>query len=176
MTKPTVRMGSNEVCHLWKGDQFLRGKCLYLKRSGMGCKKFQRVQLLLVMTEPTVRVVSNELCLSLNRAHIPREKCLYLKRSGMGCKKFQRVHSEQVLTNFQVFEEFYYKCNFYLWWANLLSKLAQMNCASLERMLDFLEKNVVTWNDLLSAVKSCNECTPNHFWQVFNFLRVILRI
>ena len=43
LTKTTVWIFSNEVCLLWKGDQFLREKFLYLKQSGIGCKKFQRV-------------------------------------------------------------------------------------------------------------------------------------
>ena len=43
MSKPTVQIGLNELCFLGKGDQFVREKCLYLKRSGTGCKKFQKV-------------------------------------------------------------------------------------------------------------------------------------
>ena len=30
---------------------------------------------------------------------------------------------------------------------------------------------LVTWNDLVFAAKSPKECTPNHFWQFFSFLR-----
>ena len=42
MTDPTIRIGSDELCLLWKGDQFLRRKCFYLRRSGISCKKFER--------------------------------------------------------------------------------------------------------------------------------------
>ena len=43
MVERSVRTGSNELSFLWKDDQLLRGKRLYLKTSGIGCKKFQRV-------------------------------------------------------------------------------------------------------------------------------------
>ena len=43
ITEPTVRIGSSERCLLWKGDTILIKKGLYLKRSGIGCKRFQRV-------------------------------------------------------------------------------------------------------------------------------------
>ena len=43
MTKPTVRIFSKELCLLWKGDQFLREKFLYLKQSGSDSKMFQMV-------------------------------------------------------------------------------------------------------------------------------------
>ena len=48
MTVPAVRIGSNELYSnelslLWKGDQFLREKCFYLKQSVIGCIKFQKV-------------------------------------------------------------------------------------------------------------------------------------
>ena len=39
----TFRICSNEPCLLRKGGQLLRGRFLYLKQSGIGCKKFQRV-------------------------------------------------------------------------------------------------------------------------------------
>ena len=42
-TEPTGRIGLNELCLLWKGDQFLREECLYLKWSGFVCNKFQSV-------------------------------------------------------------------------------------------------------------------------------------
>ena len=43
MTKPTARIGSNELCTLRKGVQFCRGMFIYLKQSFIGCKKFQNV-------------------------------------------------------------------------------------------------------------------------------------
>ena len=43
MTKPTVEIHSNELYLFWKSDQFLRENFIYLKWSGIGCKKFQRV-------------------------------------------------------------------------------------------------------------------------------------
>ena len=43
MTKPTIRIGSKELHLFWKGDQFLREKFHDLKRSGIGCKKFQKM-------------------------------------------------------------------------------------------------------------------------------------
>ena len=42
MSEPTFKIGSNELCFLGKDDQILREKCLYLERSGIGCKEFQR--------------------------------------------------------------------------------------------------------------------------------------
>ena len=78
MTVPAVRIGSNELysnelCLLWKGDQFLSEKYFCLKQSVIGCIKFQKVhpepsfdkfsvfwavlvlaKLLLLMTDPTV--------------------------------------------------------------------------------------------------------------------------
>ena len=105
-----------------------------------------------------------------------REKCLYLKRSGIGCKKFQRVQFEPFLINFKFFADIYYRSNIYFLWANLLSKLAQMTCASLERVINFLDKSVFTWDDLVSRSKSSKECTLNYFWQIFSFFRIFLRI
>ena len=43
MTDPSVQFGSNELCLLWKGDQYCREKFLYLKGSSIGWKKFERV-------------------------------------------------------------------------------------------------------------------------------------
>ena len=43
MNEPTVQIGSNEMFFFEKGDQFPREKCLYLKKSGISCKNFQRV-------------------------------------------------------------------------------------------------------------------------------------
>ena len=43
MTEATVQIFSNELLLLWESDQFLREKCFYLERSGIGCKKYQRV-------------------------------------------------------------------------------------------------------------------------------------
>ena len=44
MTEPTVRIFSNELCLLWKSDQFLREKFLYLKQSGSDSKMFEMVR------------------------------------------------------------------------------------------------------------------------------------
>lgn len=46
-----------------------------------------------------------------------------------------------------------------------------MYCASSKRVTNFSEKNVFNWNDLVMAAKSFNECTLNHFWQIFSFLK-----
>ena len=69
---PSVWIGSNELCWLWKGDQYRRGKFLYLKRSSI----------------------------------------VY--------KRFQRVHVKSLLRNFQLFEEFQYRSNFYFLWPTRL--------------------------------------------------------
>ena len=148
MTDPSVRISSNELCFLWKSDQFLREKFLYLKRSSIGCKKFQtdhpktifrkfsffweisvKGKLLLVMTDPSLRICSNELCLLWNGDQFLIERFLYLKRSSIGWKNFQRVQPEVFLGNFQFFDKFQYRANFYLLWPTLLSEFAQMNCA-----------------------------------------------
>ena len=52
-----------------------------------------------------------------------------------------------------------------------MSELAQINCASSERVTNFFEKTVSTWNDLVSAAKSSKECTPTNFSQILSFLR-----
>ena len=52
--------------------------------------------------------------------------------------------------------------------------LLKYNCASLERVTNFLEKSVFTWNDLVSAVKSSKECTPNYFSQLSSFFRIFI--
>ena len=33
------------------------------------------------------------------------------------------------------------------------------------------EESFFIWNNLLLAAKSSKDCTPNHFWQIFSFLR-----
>ena len=77
MTNPSVQFGSNELCLLWKGDQYGREKFLYLKGSSIGWKKFERahpepfltafqflwgilvlVKALLLMTKPSARIGS----------------------------------------------------------------------------------------------------------------------
>ena len=59
----------------------------------------------------------------------------------------------------------------YFLWPTLLSELGQMNYASSERVTNFLEKSAFTWRHLVSAAKCSKECTSNHFWQIFSFLR-----
>ena len=86
MTKPSVRIGTNELCFLWKGDQFLK------------------------------------------------YKFLYFKKYGTGYRMLQIVHPEPLLTNLQFLDEFQYRSNLTFLWPNLLFKLAQINCASFERV------------------------------------------
>ena len=43
VTDTSLRIGSNELCLLCKGDKYMRGKFLYLKRSSIGSKRFRRV-------------------------------------------------------------------------------------------------------------------------------------
>ena len=45
----------------------------------------------------------------------------------------------------------------------------RLKCASSERMIDFLDRSFLTWNDVVSSAKSSKECTPDHFWQFFFF-------
>ena len=42
MTEPTVRIDSNKLCVLWKGGQFCRDMCVYLKQSFIFSKKIQK--------------------------------------------------------------------------------------------------------------------------------------
>ena len=44
-----------------------------------------------------------------------------------------------------------------------------MCCASSARVTEPLEISVFIWSDLVLSAKSSKKCTPNHFWQVFNF-------
>ena len=125
MTDAFVLICSNELCLLWKGDKYLRGKFPCLKRSSIGCKKFQRVhpeafltnfkffwsiivqaKLLLAIIDPSIGIGLNELLVSWNCKQYLRGKILHLKRSGIGCKEFKRVHAEPFLTNFQFFRSF----------------------------------------------------------------------
>ena len=43
LAEPSIQIDSYELCLLQKGDQVLTGQCLYLDRSGIYSKKFQRV-------------------------------------------------------------------------------------------------------------------------------------
>ena len=45
MSEPTFRIDSNELWLFGNCGQFVREKCLYLKRSGIGWKKFKEVTL-----------------------------------------------------------------------------------------------------------------------------------
>ena len=50
MTDASVQIGSTELHFLQNGNQDLRGKFLYLKRSTICSKKFQRVHLEPILT------------------------------------------------------------------------------------------------------------------------------
>ena len=51
-----------------------------------------------------------------------------------------------------------------------------MNCASSERVTSILEEPFFTWNNLVLTAKSSEECTPNHFWQIFRvFLGILVQ-
>ena len=123
------------------------------------------------MTNTCVWIGSNKLCHIWSGHHFLRWKFLYLKRSSIGCKKLQRVHPETFLTNFQFFQEFQHKPNFYFLWAMLLVELVQMNCASSGRVKNILEESFFTSNDVVLAGKISREWTLNHFWQISRFLR-----
>ena len=49
-----------------------------------------------------------------------------------------------------------------------------MNSASSEMVTNFLEKSVFSWSDFISAAKSSKEYSPNHFWQIFSFLKIFI--
>ena len=42
MIDASVQIGSKELCLLWKCKIYLRGKIVYVKRTRIGCIKFQR--------------------------------------------------------------------------------------------------------------------------------------
>ena len=42
-----------------------------------------------------------------------------------------------------------------------------MNFVCSSEVTESLEVSVFTWNDLVLFAKSCKECTPKHFFQVF---------
>ena len=126
MTDPTFQVGLNDVCLLWKGDQFFR------------------------------------------------EKNPYLKRCDISCKKFQRVHREPFFDKFSVFRAVLVLAKLLLLMTVLLSEFLKMNCASFERVTNFLEKSFFTRNDLVSAAKGSKHCTPNHFFEKFSVFWAIL--
>ena len=76
---------------------------------------------------------------------------------------FQKMYTESFWTYVQLFEEFYYRSNFYFLWLNLLSELAQINCPFFKRVKNFFEKFVFTWSDLLSAAKYSKSVHPELF-------------
>ena len=125
MADLSLRIGSNNLCVLWKCDQYLTGKFIDLKQSRIGCKKFQMghpepfltnfqffrgllvwAKLLLLMIDPSLRITWNGLSLFWKGNQCLRGKFLSLKRSSIACRKLQRVHSKLFVTNFQFFEEF----------------------------------------------------------------------
>ena len=120
------------------------------------------------MTDLSAQAGSNELRFFWKGDQCLWRKSLYLKWSSIGCKKFQRAHPEPFLTNFRFFEN---QTQFIVW-PNLLSKLVQMDCASSERVtIVSKESFFFTWNHLILAAKSSKDCTPNHFGQIFGFVR-----
>ena len=129
------------------------------------------VKLLHLITEPIGRIGLNELCPLWKGGKFCGEIFLCFKRSLIGCIKFQMVHAEPFLTNFQIFEEFQYRSNFDFLGPKLLAELAQMKCAWSGKVSNFVEKCACTWNKLLSVARISKKCTPNHFWQIFSFLR-----
>ena len=89
-------------------------------------------------------------------------------------KSFKECTVNHFLTNFQCFEQFQYWLNFCFSWLTLLSEFLKMNCASFERVTNFLEKGFFTRNDLVSAAKGSKHCTPNHFFEKFSVFWAIL--
>ena len=55
-------------------------------------------------------------------------------------KRYTRL-TETFLTNFQLFEEFWYQPNFYFLWPTILSELVQMNCACCERLTTIVKED-----------------------------------
>ena len=119
------------------------------------------------MTDLSLRIGSNELCIFWKGDQCLWGKSLCLKRSSIDCKKFQRAHPEPFLTNFWFFEN---QTQFIVW-PNLQSELVQMDCASSERVTNVSKESFFTWNHLILAARSSKDCTPNHFWQIFGFVR-----
>ena len=71
---------------------------------------------------------------------------------------------------FDIFSDFYsvfFMLNFSYY--SLLSKSMNMKSAFYERLTSSLEISVFILDNKLLAAKCSEECTPNHFWEVFSF-------
>ena len=123
MSDASAGIGSDELCLLWKGNQYLRGKFLYLKQSSIGCKKFQ-----IVLPEPYLT------------------NFRFLSNFSIG--KTLPSHDRSFPQN-------------WLKWTVPPLKGSPIS----ER------ESCFTLSGLVLAAKGSKECTQNHFWQIFSFLR-----
>ena len=139
MADPSLRIGSNKLCFFWKGDQCLRGMFLYVKRSGICCKRFQRVHSEHFLQFFFFFFFCYFLVIFLFFS------CYFLVFSVFFVMfllfSFFFWYFLVIFLSFFLFfswyflfcEQFSYRINFYFLWPTLLLELVQMNWTSSER-------------------------------------------
>ena len=102
--------------------------------------------------------VLGESCFTLNNL-------VFAAKSSKECTPNLFWQNLSLLRNFSIGQTFTsYDRPFYLNWL-------KKKCTSCDRVTNIVLQNFDTWNDLVLVWKSSKECTPNHFWQLFSFLR-----